>query len=274
MYHNGYVETLPVQLPEVQDKIKDYFANHYNHNDLTVNKKEICDDFKQKFIPWLNQGHIKFKGLEKFPYVYIINGVSEFIPTVMTEHNLRPVCVEGEYIAYPAYARVLLKSGIKLDNKIDVISLPFCRTGNIHPETCNILEKSSLVDLAWAGNSGVKETFDLSKVKYDAFSFSKCFGVQYHRIGIAYSKVPIKTLELEAGFTYVNMVGVDLMRHLMSIPPHQLYDKYKNIADKLCKDNGIEPTKHLWIGLKDGKRHSLLEYWMNYLNENGKPRVS
>jgi hypothetical protein len=110
--------------------------------------------------------------------------------------------------------------------------------------------------------------FDLSKVKYAAFSFSKCFGVQYHRIGIAYSKVPIKTLELEAGFTYVNMVGVDLMRHLMSITPNHLYDKYRGIAEKLCTDNGIEPTKHLWIGLKEGKRHSLLEYWMKYLNEN------
>ena len=47
MYHNGYIESLPVQLPEVEDKIKDYFANHYNHNDLTVNKKIICDDFKE-----------------------------------------------------------------------------------------------------------------------------------------------------------------------------------------------------------------------------------
>ena len=270
MYRNGYVETLPVQLPEVTIQIKNYFENYYNHNKLTVNKEKICNDFKERFIPWLNQGHIKFKGLEEFPYVYIINGVSEFIPTVLVEHSLRPICVEGEYIAYPAYARVLLKSGIKLENKIDVISLPFCRTGDVHPDTCHILDKPSLVDLAWAGNSGVKETFDLSKVKYVAFSFSKCFGVQYHRIGIAYSKVPIKTLELEAGFTYVNMVGVELMKHLMSFSPHYLYDKYKDITNKLCIDNGIEPTKHLWIGTKNGKRHSLLEYWMDYLNENRK----
>ena len=48
MYHNGYVETLPVQLPEVTDKIKDYFDNHYNHNDLTVNKKTICDNCQSK----------------------------------------------------------------------------------------------------------------------------------------------------------------------------------------------------------------------------------
>ena len=268
MYHNGYIETLPVQLPEVSDKIKDYFLNHHDHNNLTVNKKEICDDFKEKFIPWLNQGHIKFEGLEDFPYVYIINGISEFIPIVLAEHSLRPVCEEGEYIAYPAHARVLRQAGIKLENRINILSLPFCRTGGIHPETYNILKKPSLVDLAWAGNSGVEETFDLSKVKYAAFSFSKCFGVQYHRIGIAYSKVPIGTFELEAGFTYVNMVGVDLMRHLMSIPPNYLYDKYKYTVEKLCKDNGAETANHLWIGLKDGERHSLLKYWMDYLNES------
>ena len=66
---------------------------------------------------------------------------------------------------------------LKLKNKVDVISLPFCRTADIHPKTCEILEKPSLVDLAWAGNSGIKETFDLSKVDYATFSFSKCFGV-------------------------------------------------------------------------------------------------
>ena len=269
-----YSETLPVQLPEVTEKIKDYFLNHYDHNNLTINKETICDNFKKRFIPWLNQGHIKFKGLEEFPYVYIINGVSEFIHTVLVEHSLRPICVEGEYIAYPAYGRLFMKAGIKLENNIDVISLPFCRTGNVHPDTCHILEKPSLVDLAWAGNSGVEDTFDLSKVAYVAFSFSKCFGVQYHRIGIAYSKTPIKTLGLEADYTYVNMVGVELMNHLMSISPRYLYDKYKDITNKLCVDNGIEPTKHLWIGIKDGQRHPLFNHWMKYLNENGKPRVS
>ena len=30
MYHNGYVETLPVQLPEVTDRVRDYFSNYYN----------------------------------------------------------------------------------------------------------------------------------------------------------------------------------------------------------------------------------------------------
>ena len=262
-----YSETLPVQLPEVTEKIKNYFLNYYDHNNLTVNKQIICDNFKERFIPWLNQGHIKFEGLDEFPYVYIINGVSEFIHTVLVEHSLNPICVKGEYIAWPAYGRLFMNAGIKLENNINIISLPFCQTGDIHPDTYDILKKPSLVDIAWAGNSGIKETFDLSKVAYTAFSFSKCFGVQYHRIGIAYSKTPIKTFELEAEFTYVNMVGVELMDYLMSMSPCYLYDKYEYIANKLCVDNGIEPTKHLWIGTKDGLRYPLFNNWMKYLED-------
>jgi len=263
-----YLQTLPVQLPEVSEVIKDYFANHYDHNSLTINRKDICDDFKEKFIPWFNQGHIKVEGLEKFPYVYIINGISEFIPIVLAEHNIRPVCKKGEFVAYSTHAQVLMKSGVKLKNKTNVISVPFCADGAVHPETHDILKTPALVDLAWAGSSGIKETFDVGEVNYVAFSFSKCFGVHYHRVGIVYSKTPIYALEIGAGHTYVNMVGVDMMRHLMSaISPNHLYDKYKHIAKSMCGDNGMEPAELLWIGLKDGKKHSLLKNWMDYLNE-------
>ena len=38
MYHNGYVETLPVQLTEVTQLIKEYFKEHYNHNYISIYK--------------------------------------------------------------------------------------------------------------------------------------------------------------------------------------------------------------------------------------------
>ena len=66
MYHNGYVETLPVQLPEVTQLIKEYFKEHYNHNYICRYKKELIEEFIKDFIPWLNKGHLKFKGLEDF----------------------------------------------------------------------------------------------------------------------------------------------------------------------------------------------------------------
>ena len=61
------------------------------------------------------------------------------------------------------------------------------------------------------------------------------------------------------------------MKYIMSqISPSYLYDKYKDIAHKICVDNNLQPTKSLWIGLKEGNRQPLIEYWMNYLNENRK----
>ena len=276
MYHKGYVESLPVQLPEITKLIKEYFEVYYDHNYICRHKKKLVENFIEDFIPWLNSGHLKFKGLKDFKHVYITNGVTEFIQIVMPDHSLRPVTHhEKEYSAYNAHASAYIRSGVKLKNKVDVVSLPFCRTADIHPKTCEILDKPSLVDLAWAGNSGIKETFDLSKVDYATFSFSKCFGVHYHRIGISFSKKPIETLDLEKGFDYVNVVSMELMKFIMSrMSPSYLYDKYKDIAHKFCVENDLEPTKSLWMGLKDGDRKSLLEYWMNYLNENRKPRVS
>ena len=56
------------------------------------------------------------EGLDKFPYVYIVNGVSEFIPTVMVEHSLRPVCVEGEYQCRKAEDHADLLGGMSLES--------------------------------------------------------------------------------------------------------------------------------------------------------------
>ena len=44
--------------------------------------------------------------------------------------------------------------------------------------------------------------------------------------------------------------------------------EYINIKTILSSYNNLEPTKSLWLGLKNGDRMSLIEYWMKYLNEN------
>ena len=136
MYHKGYVEALPVQLPEVTELIREYFKSHYNHNYICEHKHKLVAEFKERFVPWLNQGHLKFKGLKDFKNVYIRNGVTEFIQIVIPDHNLRPITHhKKEYSAYKAHAGEYIKSGVKLDNKVDVISLPFCRTGSIFNST-------------------------------------------------------------------------------------------------------------------------------------------
>ena len=45
MYHKGYVEALPVQLPEVTELVKEYFKTYYNHNYICRHKKKLVENF-------------------------------------------------------------------------------------------------------------------------------------------------------------------------------------------------------------------------------------
>ena len=50
MYHKGYVEALPVQLPEVTELVREYFKTHYNHNYICRHKKKLVENFIEDLI--------------------------------------------------------------------------------------------------------------------------------------------------------------------------------------------------------------------------------
>ena len=163
----------------------------------------------------------------------------------------------------------MAKSNIGLRNRTNYLSLPFYNTANEHEKTDDLLkQENTFVDLAWAGGSGLKKTYDLSKVSYASFSFSKMFGIQYHRVGISFSKKPIRTLEMYKKEAYVNLAGIGLVNQLMSFSPSYFYDKYREIADTICDKLDIETTPSLWFGLKHNKKVPLLNEWIR-INANG-----
>ncbi|MDB4335690.1 hypothetical protein OAA03_00355 [bacterium] len=251
-----------IQFPEIKKVIGNYYSKIYDHDSLIKDRHNIQDRFIENFISWFNKGHFKVKGLRDFKHVYITNGVSEAINMAMTEHSLRPEVVTDDYPGYIAQYLMLRKAGIALTNRIPFISLPFYDTADEHPQTETILEENAFVDLAWAGGSGLKKTYDLSKVGYVAFSFSKMFGIQYHRVGILFSKKPINTLEMFKKEAYVNLAGVDLINQLMSFSPSYFYDKYRCQADEICKRLNLETTPSLWFGRKNNKKVPLLDEWL------------
>ena len=170
---------------------------------------------------------------------------------------------KGEYPGYMAQAKVFRESNIALRNRIKVLSLPFYNSGQEHPTTTETLEENSFIDCAWAAGSGIKKTYDVSKVGYVAFSFSKMFALQYHRVGILFSKRPVKTFDIYKDKAYVNLAGIDLVNQLMSFSPSYFYDKYKHISKQICERLGVEETPSLWIGLKDGEKVPLINEWVN-----------
>lgn len=249
-----------LQMPEITSVIKSH-AKNYDHNKLVANRFDLIDQFKLDFLNWVNTGNLTFTGFDQFPYVYITNGISEFIQEVIPEHGIRPISQDQEYPGYMYKAQICLKNNIKLPNKIPVISLPFYATADIHEKTCEILEQDSIIDLAWASNYKERKEFDLSKAKYLAFSFSKTFGIQYHRIGICFSKEPIWSLEVYHKNNYVNLVAVDLVQELMkNFSSNYLYDKYNAEFENICEKNDLEPTNSLWFGTRQGKKVPLFDY--------------
>ena len=254
--------TWTIQFPEVKAVIQQYYSRLYDHNNLIKNRHDIQERFIENFVSWFNKGHFKVKGLKDFKHVYITTGVSESINMAITEHRLRPEVVSDDYPGYIAQYLMIRKAGIRCTNNTPFISLPFYDTADEHPQTQSLLEQNTFVDLAWAGGSGLKKTYDLSKVGYVAFSFSKMYGIQFHRVGILFSKKPIKTLEMFKSEAYVNLAGVDLVNQLMSFSPSYFYDKYRGKADEICKRLNLDTTPSLWFGIKDNKKVPLLDEWL------------
>ena len=263
-----YLAAYPLQLPEIKRVIAHYYDKIYDHNNILKDRFGVQERFIENFVPWINKGHMKFIGLKDFKHVYVTNGITEAIHTTMIEHGLRPMTQKGEYPGYFAHAKVFRENGLVLRNRIKVLSLPFYNSGLEHPTTTETLEENSFIDCAWAGGSGIKKTYDVSKVGYVAFSFSKMFALQYHRVGILFSKKPVKTFDIYKDKAYVNLAGIDLVNQLMSFSPSYFYDKYKEIANTICDKMNIETTPSLWFGLKNNKKVPLLDEWIK-INENG-----
>ena len=263
--------TYPIQFPEVTDTIKRYFNDVYDHDYITQNKEEMVKSFIRSFPEWFNKGKFKVKGLKNFPYVYITNGITEAIHVTMLEHGLRPVVADKEYKSYLAHARIYAESGNTLRKRTPFLSLPFYDTAEEHPTTQTILKGPAFIDLAWAGNCGLQGTYDLSNVSYASFSFSKMFGIQYHRIGILYSKTPIKHFEMYKDVSYNNLVGLGMINQLTGFKPDYFYDKYRHVADSFCTKLDLQPTKSLWMGRsKKDTKVPLFYEWLEWKNENGK----
>ena len=113
-----YLAAYPLQLPEIKRVISHYYDKIYDHNTILKDRFGVQERFIENFVPWINKGHMKFVGLKDFKYVYITNGITEAMTTVMFEHSLRPITQKGEYPGYFAQAKVFRESNIELRNMI------------------------------------------------------------------------------------------------------------------------------------------------------------
>ena len=85
MYHKGYVEALPVQLPEVTELVREYFKTHYNHNYICRHKKKLVENFGISsnmsiiVVDDLSKEEKIIRELRELEYIGLIEGVSDYL---------------------------------------------------------------------------------------------------------------------------------------------------------------------------------------------------
>jgi len=232
----------------------------------------IQDEFLKQIRSWLAvDPYVSIAGLEDFPFVYITNGISNAIETLIYEER-HLVIHEDEY---PFYRFVRPDSTIVTNfaerecaNNLVVLSNPFSRNGNIDHalyQSAVNTGASIWLDCAYMGSIAEGKIKLADSVETVCFSFSKGFSLQYNRIGVMFSKKQNPILEIYKEFAYVNSTAANIALSIMNtfgvsdiarlFKPHQV---------KICKNLGISPADCVWLGESSaGEKVSLYEYLLN-----------
>lgn len=222
--------------------------------------------------------------LSTFSHKYITAGASEGIfhtlAKLAAENKDKPVYVlKGEYEGYAGYGRNLGLNIITVDNPTDFgsqdrgtiyISNPSARDGNIIDDNTwqGILESGHdiVYDATYVGLTQPHQFLtNHPAIKVILCSLSKPFGLYYHRVGMAFSRVPLPTLEVNKWFKNINSL-VLAQNVLEGIPEGELVTRYRPYQDKamvqMDHQFGLRPQPSDVILLANSKQapDSLLEY--------------
>ena len=229
-----------------------------------ITKKFPHDTFLGSIDPGLDKFHLPtikkyvnnysdyLPALKYFENAYVTSGASEGIFHILVwikkkKPDTKIYYLSGEYSGYKKYATEIglkceeidpEKQRIeKLEKGIWFISNPSARDGNIISN--NFINKicdlghEVVFDATYIGLTR-KNEFDISHSNIIAVivSFSKPFGLYYHRIGLTFSRKKIKTLEANIWFKNIfSLMIVD--RILSTFRPEYFYNKYSPIQKKI-----------------------------------------
>jgi hypothetical protein len=234
--------------------------------DAKLNYEERLDpiqELRSKFTTWSKDW---VSGLEKFPYMYVMNGNTDSLNTIFNHYN-NVSWKKGDYSYYSYWHKLSRKNHTELENPQDVedlvVSWPGYTWGNKEQldfsNKCTALRKH--LDCAYLGL--VKpDSIDISDFETASFSFSKTLAIPYNRIGVLFSKNEISSLTILNKLGYVNLSGVKLVNHILDrLDINYWWDAYSTKLKNICDTNNLRPTDCLLFAYQGVNRISLAEYW-------------
>lgn len=207
------------------------------------------------------------EGLERFSQRHLINGTTQsFDECYLRNSSKRLRIFKGEY-AY--HKRVnpdfcFLEDAPLDENDYIIISLPFCSTGDIHPQMYEIITQAEQknipveIDCAYFGTCHSID-FDLSSAAIVAvsFSLSKGMGMGDIRSGIRYSDFdddfPIaQQNNYRHTVKFAAKMGIHMMKRFDFDYIPNLYREHQ---ESVCHDLEITPTKCMHLALSTKEKH-------------------
>lgn len=250
--------------PEVRDII-DRLTATYPHDIFLQSIEPGLDDFHLPVIKaYLDYFRDQLPNLPDFPHRYVTSGASEAIFHILAQiaaspNKIGPLYVlKGEYEGYTGYGRNLgltfstvpeTDSLLGLTPGIVFLSNPSARDGNIieNEEIKALCEAGHgiIYDITYVGLTNPYR-FDLAHENIIAViaSLSKPFGIYYHRLGFAFTRFEMKTLEVNKWFK--NIFSLHLARNLLQeIGESELVDRYRpaqtEAISQMARDFGFQP---------------------------------
>lgn len=240
----------PVKDPEIQHAIGEMDLSELTR--ASFRRVDLANDFTKTYHDWITGSSLNsLRGLDSYDR-YMCFAVTHVIEQWLMHNRARRFRIFRA--EYPGTRDLIQLNGLGLEYLEDsdlaegdavIISLPFSGSGSEHPRTKEVLQSASelglpiLVDCAFYGLChGIDIDFSLYQIDTIAFSLSKCFAMNFYRIGMVYSRNVPPAIKLLHSRNYVSRLGIAvatrlLQRFTADYLPNKYMDAQTMIAEKL-----------------------------------------
>jgi hypothetical protein len=211
---------------------------------------------------WIKSSQLnRMTGLDHFPRRDLVNGTTQVFDECYYKYCSRRLRVfRGEY----GYHRRSFKNFLFLEDAPlasedwVIVSVPFCSSGDIHPELNSILNKAAelqvpvVLDCAYFGTcQGIELNVDHEAVVQVCFSLSKGLGLGDIRSGIRYSRQADGLMigqqnDYNHNILAAAKIGIYMME---KFSPDHIPMKFRKHQLSVCEDLGIQATPCMHLGL-------------------------
>lgn len=235
------------------------YDKHLNWAERMVPIKYLREQFTKWSETWIS-------GLEKFPYLYIMNGNTDYLNSLFRS---RPVAWKnGDYSYYQHWHSSTRTPGVGLTEPASVKDIVISWPGYSKGDSTELDFAKSCdaerihIDCAYLGLTSPQH-LDASIAETVSISFSKTLSIPYNRIALLFSKTEIAELSTLNKLGYVNLSGVKLVSEILKkFDINHWWKTYGgDRLQKLCDEHQLTATNCILFGYQGSNRINLAEYW-------------